>query len=452
MDGKPGLSRFIVWVFLLQWIAALGAGTAGAEGNHGKGTTEIWVIPVQQGIESGLSQFVNRGLEKAEADGASHVILEMDTLGGRVDAAEFMGKSIRDSNVPVTVFVKGKAASAGSYLALNADRIVMAPGSTIGAAALVDGSGERVKDSKTISFWSGMMRSAAELNGRNGDIAAGMVDESAEVAMPEIKRTKKAGQIISLSAEEARKVGYSDHTAVDLKAVVSWLTPEGAAVKHVAPTWAEKVASWVTHPVVMTLLLILGLAGIAIELLVPGFGAPGIIGILSFGLYFFGHYIAGFAGVEEVLLFIVGIVLLASELFVPSFGILGILGIVSLISGVIMAAYDSDNALLSLGVATIVAAVIVTVFVRYFKHRGIWHKFILRDELTTDQGYVPADAKEDLLYHSGESITPLRPAGMVDIGGRRVDVVTEGEFIGSGKNVKVIRIEGTRVIVRETKE
>ncbi|MFD2612743.1 NfeD family protein [Paenibacillus gansuensis] len=239
-------------------------------------------------------------------------------------------------------------------------------------------------------------------------------------------------------------------TADDRNVSAAWLSASGTDSKEAEQSLAEKVAAWVTHPAVMTLLFVIGLAGIAIELLVPGFGYPGILGTASFALYFFGHYIAGFAGVEEVVLFIAGIVLLASEIFVPSFGILGILGIVSLISGVVLAAQDSGNAAVSLGIAAVIALIITAVFVRYFRHRGVWHKFILKDELKTSEGYVPAAAKTGLLHQTGTSLTPLRPAGTIQVGGQRVDVVTEGEFIAAGKPVRIMKIEGSRVVVRET--
>jgi membrane-bound serine protease (ClpP class) len=409
----------------------------------------VYVLKAHQTIESGLYSFLQRGMEEASLAHANHIVLDIDTLGGRVDTAEEIGQLLRGSKIPVTAYIQGKAASAGSYIALNAEHIVMKPGSSIGAAALVTGSGQRVTDSKVVSFWSGVMKSAAELHQRNPEIAEGMVDETVVVSMPEIHRIKQKGQIISLTADEALKVGYSDYTAPTLKSVLEWLNASEAKVVEVKPSLAENIAKWITHPMVMVVLFVLGIAGIAIEMLVPGFGIPGVVGVSSFGLYFFGHYIAGFAGVEEVVFFIIGILLLVSEFFIPSFGILGIIGVVSLISGVVLAAYDTENALYSLGGAFIVATVIVVIFVKYFKHRGIWNKFILRESQHREQGYVPTDSKAYLLHLTGESITPLRPAGTVWLNGERIDVVTEGDFIGAGKPIKVVKVEGTRVLVQE---
>ncbi len=407
------------------------------------------VIPVDQTIESGLQSFMERAFSEAEKQGAKTVILEIDTFGGRVDAAVEIGELIRKSDMETIAYVEGKAISAGSYIALNADRIYMREGSTIGDAAVVTVSGERVTDSKIVSMWVGQMVSAAQATGRNDKIAEGMVDESKVVDMPEIGKTKKAGQLITLTANEAVKVGYAERVVGSLEELIEQIgSPD---YERIDQTPAEQVARFLTNPVVTTILFILGIAGLLIELLVPGFGIPGIIGICSFALYFFGNYVAGFAGVEHLALFIAGVVLLLLELFIPSFGILGILGIVSLISGVVMAAYDTGHALSSLGVAVLVAGVVVAVFVRFFKHKGVWNRFILKDQLRTDEGYISHTPKGSLLGKAGTALTPLRPSGTAEIGGERVDVVTLGDWIPAGAPIEVVQIEGIRVVVKQAK-
>lgn len=317
----------------------------------------------------------------------------------------------------------------------------------MGGAAMVDGAGERVRDSKTISVWIEQMRSAAQRNDRNPAIAVGMVDDTVRVEMPEINRTNEVGQIITLSATDAVKVGYAEGVVTSMEELLETIGAASAA--PIQPTLAEEIARFLTHPATQTILMVLGIAGLLIELLVPGFGVPGIIGVTSFGLYFLGNYVAGFAGVEHLVMFIVGVLLLVLELFIPSFGILGILGIISLISGVILAAYDTGNALTSLGIAVLIAGVIVVVFVRYFKHRGVWNRFILRDTINTEEGYVSHKAREELIGQTGRAITPLRPSGMMELNGERIDVVTNGEFIAVGTEVRVVHIEGIRVVVKE---
>lgn len=423
--------------------------TASAEQN---GSKLVYRIPAENTIENGLQRFLERAYKDAEKHQADYIILDLDTLGGRVDAALEIGELIKSSKVPTAVFIHGKAISAGSYIALNANRIYMEPGSTIGAAAVVNGSGEEVESAKVIAMWASEMRSAAELHNRNPQIAEGMVNKNRVLNVPELGKEYGNGELISLTSEEALKVGYADGLAQGHEEVLKALGLEGAQTEAFNPSFAEQLSRILVNPYVTTLLFIFGLAGIAIELFVPGFGIPGAVGIACFALYFFGHYIAGFAGVEDVALFIIGIVLLVIEIFVPGFGIWAVIGIICLMSGVIMAAYDSSDAALSLGIGFVLALVLAGIVIYIFRRRGIWNKFILRDELKTELGYVSQSVKDHLAGRSGKALTTLRPAGTAMIGGERVDVVTSGEFIQQGRPVTVILVEGARVVVKEIVE
>lgn len=430
------------------------AGLFGGPVEPAKAATEmgpaVYVIPVKQSVESGLQSFLERAFKEAEAAEAEHIILVVNTFGGKVVNAEEIGEMLVENKIPTTAFVEGKAVSAGTYIALNADNIVMQPGSAIGAAAVVNGSGDLIENPKTISFWVKKMMESASLNGRDDQIAAAMVDTNVVLDLKDkIGRDKQKGEILTLSASEAEKLGYSEHTANSVDEVVKWLGLDGRTQVEVAPSLAENVARWLVNPVVMTILLILGIAGVVIEMIVPGFGAPGIVGILSFGLYFFGHYVAGFAGMESVVLFVLGLSLLIIEVFVPSFGILGILGGGALITAVVIAASDPMTAFISIMVALVVALVIIVLFARMNKTKGVWNKFILRDKLTTEEGYLSADVKVSLIGLEGVTVTPLRPAGTIQIGENRIDVVTSGEFVDAKRTVMVVKAEGTWVVVKE---
>ncbi|WP_254450566.1 NfeD family protein [Cohnella herbarum] len=434
---------------MLSVIPLIGIALGNARAAETPSAGAVYVIPVHQTVQTGLASFLDRALEEAEEAKASLVVLDIDTPGGRLDTAEEIGKRIRGATVPTVAYVSGKAASAGAYLALNAGGIAMAPGTTIGAAMIVDGSGNAVENPKLVSFWSEEMASAAELNGRDANIAIGMVDPDRVVEMKAIGETKQKGQIISLSSEKALKVGYADKIAKTPEEVIAWKGLSDRTVVDLKPSFAEKVSTAVTSPGIATLLLIIGIAGVAIELLVPGFGIPGIIGLLSFGLYFFGQSIAGFAGMEALVVFLLGIALLVLEVFIPSFGILGILGIVAIIFGITMGAYDTGNALRSLGIASLVAAVIVAVFVYVFRKRGVWNRFILSEQLTTDKGYVPQVSREKWIGQEGVATSMLRPSGIAEIEGQRLDVITSGELIEKGKSIRVVSVDGTRILVKE---
>ncbi|WP_078498676.1 NfeD family protein [Paenibacillus selenitireducens] len=453
MDLHSWFKRFGLAFLMVMPLLMLGwSGIADLQANAASNNPAqklVVVVPVKQSIESGLGQFVERAIHKAEDLHASLIVLNVNTPGGRVDSALDIGNVIMSSTVPTLAYVESEAASAGSYISLSADQIVMKPGSMIGAAALVDGSGKPVENAKTIAAWASMMRSVAEQNHRNGDIAEGMVDSQKVVELKPIQKVKQQGEIISLSANEALAVGYADHIANTLEEAVSYAGIDNPVIEHVNQTFFEKLATWLTHPVIATLLLFMGIAGVAIEMFVPGFGIPGVIGLLGFGLYFFGNFVAGFAEQGSIVLFVLGIVLLVCEVFVPSFGILGILGSLSLIAGVVMAAFDTSDALLSLGIAFVAALIVVVVVARIFKHRGIWNRFILKDSLTSEQGYLSSEDKSYLLHKEGVSLTTLRPSGTVVIDDEHVDVVTDGTFIEANRPIIVAKIEGTRVVVRE---
>lgn len=444
-------SRVCVFLFASALLLSSFVMTASAE-EESEVSSSIYVVHAEQSVESGLQSYLERAYKQAEAAKAARVILVLNTFGGRVDSAEAIGHLVRGSSVPTTAYVSGKAISAGTYIALNAKELAMQPGSTIGAAAVVDGSGELIDNPKVVSMWREEMREAARLNGRMPEIAAAMVDPNVELNLDAVGKVKRKGDILTLTASEAVTVGYADYTADTLDDVLRQSGVEGRDVVTVSPTFAEKLARFLMMPLVMTLLFIIGIAGIAIEFFIPGFGFPGLLGTAAFGLYFFGHYVAGFAGMEDMMLFIIGIVLLVIEVFVPSFGILGLLGSGAIVAGIVMASPDIETAIVSLAVALVVSVIVVYVVAKRFAHRGIWNKLILRDRLTTEEGYVSNANRTDLVGRIGEAYTTLRPSGTAVFDGERYDVVTSGDFIPAGTTVVVVKVEGTRIVVQRQRQ
>jgi len=404
----------------------------------------VYVVPIEFNIERGLEQFLTRAFKEAEEASADYIILEIDTLGGAVDAATNIGQLIQNEEIPVIAYIKGEAISAGSYISLNADKIFMQPNSHIGAAAVRTISGEEA-DPKVVSWWVSHMKDAAEVHGRNEEIAQGMVD--ANVVIPGI--TKK-GDLITLNTNQALKYKMIDGVAETRDDVLTsiGLTEANTTILEIEPQLAERIARFATNPVIIPILLILGLGGIVIELIIPGFGFPGLIGIFSFGLYFFGHLVAGFAGWEDIIFFVIGIILLVIEIFVPSFGILGISGIISVIVGIVLASYQTSYGIYSLAIAVLVNIVVISIMVKYFGHRGIWNKFILKDEQKNESGYVSHNKDKQLIGKIGTTFTKLRPSGTVIIADERYDVVSEGEWIQVNQLVQIVKIEGTRIVVR----
>ncbi|MDQ0876922.1 membrane-bound ClpP family serine protease [Paenibacillus sp. V4I3] len=213
--------------------------------------------------------------------------------------------------------------------------------------------------------------------------------------------------------------------------------------------FVENLSAFLTHPVTATVLLVVGIIGIALELLFFSGGLLALAGVSGFALYFLGFYLAGFAGFGDLAVFGIGLILLILELVVPSFGILSVLGAICLFGGVLMASSDPTQAAIMLGIALLLAIVAISFAIKTFRHRGIWNRFILKEQLTTNKGFTSSPDRSYLIGMTGEAITPLRPAGTAIIQGERVDVVTNGSFIATGRNVVVVEVEGVRVVVRE---
>lgn len=404
----------------------------------------VYWIPLNQTIEQGLASYLDRTFTEAEEAAADAIVIEMDTLGGEVTAALEIGKLISHSPIPVTVFIKGEAISAGSYIALNAETILMTPSSAIGAAEPRLITGETA-DPKTVAVWASNMRAAAEAHGRDADIAAAMVDREMV-----IEGLTERGQLVSLSASQAVEYEMADQIVKNQQDVLDAIGFPKAHVVEMDLTPAERLARFITSPFVVPVLFLIGLIGIGIELFTPGFGIPGIIGVLAFGLYFFGHFIAGFAGMETVLLFVAGIVLLVIELFIPGFGIFGILGLICFVAGVVMAAYDTVFGLGALLIAMVLTVIVLIVAGRYLGKRGVWHKFVLSERQENESGYVAPRSYKDLEGKLGQTLTPLRPSGAMLFDGKRYDVISEGGFIAADQPVVVVQVEGTRIVVRQT--
>ncbi|UFJ43155.1 nodulation protein NfeD [Brevibacillus humidisoli] len=440
----------MAWLISVSFVSLMGVHSAQAEtgaaaSESGSSATVFEdgvVIPVEQGIERGLEAFLQRAFDEAKQRGADLAILDIDTPGGEINAATHIGALIRQAPMHVVAYIDDQAFSAGTYIALNADEIVMTPGSAIGAATPIDMAGNAA-DVKVISAWSEKMQSAARLNRRDEQIARAMV----EIDM-EIPGLKEKGTVLSLDAEKAAEVGYADKIVADKAELYRYLGIEADRMSNIEPTLSERVARFVTSPYVMSLLLLIGLLGLIVELFVPGFGVAGTVGLLSFGLYFFGHYVAGFADWLHIGLFVLGVVLMLAEIVLPG-GIVGIIGFVSLSSSLVLAAYDTEQGLVSLAFAALVTVIAAIWLVKRYGFKGLISKFVLSDELRSEAGYIAPRDQRELIGQVGIALTPLRPSGIVRIDGKRVDAVSAGGFIASGTEVVVIQVEGTRVVVEE---
>ena len=435
---------------LSLWIAGVLA-PASTESQITDPFGPVYRVPVQGVIELGLAPFIERSLEEAAQAGASAVILDVDTPGGRVDAAERITNALGDSRVPVFALVNRHAYSAGAMIALATDRIYMRPGSVIGAATPVNASGERAPE-KIVSAMRSAMRALAETHGLDPAVAEAMVDE--EIGIPGVI---EPGQLLTLTTEEAVGLGYAVEVE-DWSAMVLSLGIAQSEVVDQNVNWAELVVRFFSHPLVSPFLLSLGFLGLLVEVRTPGIGLAGLVGVLSLGLFFGSHLIIGLAGLEGVLVFLLGTVLLLVEVFiVPGFGIFGALGAVAMLGGAYLSLLgglptvdDFTRAGSVLTGSLVIVLLGSWVLIkrlpasRRLTNLGIF----LGQETSRESGFTSAEPRRDLIGAEGVTLTDLRPAGTGLFGEERVDVVSESEWIEHGSPIRIVSAEGYRRIVR----
>lgn len=404
----------------------------------------VYVVPIEETVEKGLAAFLERAIDTAEKDGAEAIIFEINTPGGVVAAANDIAKLFDSTDLKTISFVNKQALSAGAYIALNTDEIYMTPGSTMGAAGIITGDGNAA-DKKSQSYWKSAMRAAAEQNGRDPIYAMAMADE--DIHLPQYDAEK--GKFLTLTPEQAVEVSYSEGTVKSLQQLLEKLDLADAEIRNLEESFAEKLARFFTNPAVVTILLSIASLGLILELYSPGFGVPSFMGLTALVLFFYGHLVAGLAGYESIVLFVVGIVLIILEFFVPG-GIVGVLGFLAITGSLFLATDNIVNMgvsiLTAIGIAIVTSIIMVKVLGKRMK---IFNKIILRDSTSTESGYVSNKNRTELIGLEGITLTPLRPAGTVLIEDERIDVVSEGSFVQKDKKVKIIKVEGSRVVVRE---
>jgi membrane-bound serine protease (ClpP class) len=431
----------VLFFLLIGFFVSLEPMTPSAKGET------VYVVPVEETVEKGLHAFLERAVTEAEADHASAIIFDINTPGGAVDAAGEIGKLITSTDIRTIAFVNKQALSAGAFISLNADEIYMVPGAVMGSAAIIDQTGNTA-DKKAVSYWLAAMESAAQESGRDPIYALAMADE--EVDLPEYGAGK--GKLLTLTTENALKVGYSEGTVNNLDDLLSKLSYVEPDIKHVEESFAEKLARFITNPFVVPILLSIGSIGLVLELYSPGFGIPGIMGLSSLLLFFYGHLVAGLAGYEAIILFIIGVTLIILEFILPG-GIIGVIGLIAIISSFFLASGNIVHMGISLLIALILTVLVSILMVKVLgKRMKFFRKIILTDSTSTEGGYVSNKTRKELIGLEGVTITALRPSGTVQIGDERIDVVSEGSFIQKDRKVKIVKTEGSRVVVRELPE
>jgi len=469
-------------MLVIMPVAVLGStGSSGARADAEDGP--VYVMRISGTIDLGVAPYVDRVVSAAEDDGAVAIIIEIDTPGGRLDAVIQMRDTIIDTDVRTVALVDSTAYSAGALVAIASDEIYMTPAAVLGAATpVLSGTGETA-DEKTISAVSAAFESAAEENGRNPRVAAAMVDSRVE-----IDGLVNDEELLTLTSFEAIDVGYSEGTVDDLDALLVELGLDGNEVVEVRIGFAEQLVRFLTNPLIAGLLLLGGFLLIVGDFFSGGLGVLSAGGVALLAVFFWGHLLAGLAGWEDIVLLLVGVALLAAEVFVlPGFGVAGILGLIALGGGSFMALIYRDfdfvtsddlwRAGLTVGITLVAAVVGVVLLITLVSRRGApsglvlsarlgsghtitertssgWLRWFGADErLESDRIERPqgggADAESSLMGLTGVAVSDLRPGGIVDIDGDRIDAVTSGEYLPAGEAIEVVSDERYRRVVRK---
>jgi membrane-bound serine protease (ClpP class) len=421
---------------------------------------EVVLVSIEGTIDLGLAAFVRRTLE--QHPGAAALVLAVNTLGGRVDAAIQIRDALLSSKVKTIAFIHPRAISAGALISLATDVIAVSKGASIGAATPIamEGNEATAVDEKMVSYFRTEMRTTAEAKDRRGDVAEAMVDAS--VVIPGVDDSKD--KLVTLDSEGALELGIADLSAQSVDEVLAATGLGKQPRVTVEENWAEKFVRFLTDPIVSSLLMSLGTLGILIELYTPGLGLPGALGVLCLCLFFGGHLLVNLAGLEEILLFVVGLGLLAVEIFVlPGFGVAGISGIVCIVAALLLTLVGLPlDVTFSTGayaepltrviVALVVTAVLMVVAMRYLPRTRHGRALVLAAATDRQGGFVSAHEPSRLLNAEGVAETDLRPVGVGRFGDERVDVVSEGPLIARGSRVRVVEVEGARVVVRAVAE
>lgn len=445
------------------------ATTGGMENGPTPEGVRVYTFPIREEIMPAAQRLAQKCMKQARETGADIILIQMNTYGGMVDVADSIRTAILNSPVPVWVFVDNQAISAGALIAVAADSLYIRPGGSIGAASVVDQSGQPMPD-KYQSFMRATMRATAEAHGKVIDRIEGRDtlwrwhrDPVVAEAMVGVATAGDSVRVLTLTADEAIARRYSEGKASTVEAVLREAGLTQYTLTEYRPTGMDRLLGFLMNPVVQGIFIMMIIGGIYFELQTPGIGFPLIVAVAGAVLYFAPLYVEGLVANWEIVLFAAGIILLLVEIFVlPGFGIAGIAGIIAMVLGLAFAAVDNElfryvgsgelpvtYLLQPLLVVVIgVAAAFVAAFwlgKRFLTGKSrLRERVVLTADLAPKRGYATGFDKpmKELVGKHGVVSAVLRPSGKVIVEGEYYDAVAEdGLFLPTGTEVKITRVE-----------
>jgi len=471
-----GMKRLILAILCVASL--LGATNSAPAQTNDAGP--VYVIPIQGMIERALVYVVRRGVNQAVRDDASAIVLDMDTPGGRLDACEEIMHLLADLDFPTYTFVNTDAISAGAIIALSTDHIYMEPSGRIGDAMPIMmspipmGGPQEIPEGlkeKAISPTVALIRGAAQRKGHDANLAEAMVRPEYEYTIGDDVICPE-GQLLTLTSQDAeRLVGeeqrplLSSGTVKDMDALLEIIGHGDKEIIEVTSSAAEDIARMIDGFPLSGILLAAGLLCLYIEYKTPGFGVFGLSGMALLAVWFWGHHVAGLAGMGEILLLLIGIALLFVEIFlIPGFGITGITGITCILAALVLAMIQHypgqpwyqpssinpqqvQDMILNLGGGLLLTFVSGVLLGKYLPATKPFQRLMLNKAVSADEGYQASAPTDDLLGLAGIAETPMHPAGIGVFGDRRLNVIARGEFIDKGDAIVIAETHGNRIVV-----
>jgi membrane-bound serine protease (ClpP class) len=456
-------------------LAAVISPCIGADTNENAraGSRQVYVLPVRDDIATPMVYLIRRGVKEAMEAGAEVLVLDMETNGGRFDSTKEIIQILDQFGGLTVTYVNRDAYSAGAFIAVATQQIYMAPQGVIGAAApilMTPGGGgieqmPATVEAKMTSAVAARVRASAEKNGHNPQVVEAMINRNTRLEL-DGHVLNEEGQILTLTdVEAARKYGdppkplLSRGTVLNLETLVEQLGYGDARVVRVEPTGAERLASWLN--MLSPALLLIGIVGIYLEIKTPGFGLPGIAGLVAFALYFLGSHVAGFSGMEWLLVFALGLVLVALEFFLfPGTIFVGLAGAGLMLLALVMAmvdVYPGGPTLPSFGqlrlpMTQILLAMLGAIAAAWglglvLPKTPLYGRLV---SATTSGDRSVAEQNRVQLARVGQvgvTTSPLRPGGKARFGDQILDVISQGELVARGQQVKIIGHSGSEAIV-----
>lgn len=437
----------------------------------------VYKFNIKENIAPAIWRQTQQAFAAADSLKADLFLIHMNTYGGTVVDADSIRTRILNSKIPVVVFIDNNAASAGALISLACDRIYMRTGASMGAATVVNQTGEKMPD-KYQSYMRATMRATAEAQGkdtiitgqdttyqwkRDPLIAEAMVDE--RVYIPNVI---DSGKILTFTPAEAMKNGYCEGICENIEEVLKMNSMENARIVEYHPTTLEKFIGFLVNPIVSGILIMLILGGIYFEMQAPGIGFALGVAVVGALLYFAPLYLEGLAANWEILMFIIGLILIALEIFVvPGFGITGISGITLAFSGLVLSmlknvnfsfdGVNSNDLLIALSTVMVgsIGGIGLAIYLSqklFTTENGRFSQLSLKEVMSLKDGYLGVDPEIlDLKGKKGISITTMRPSGKITIEGKNYDAIANSGMIDKGTSVVVVRVETAQLYVEEEK-